>query len=76
MLMVIFGNVTAIEVSRMFWFRFMSALIDIPMLENFVDQATDEVRCDCVIAWGLYIELRLLRSYVEVAKFTLAVNVL
>ena len=50
MLMVIFGNVTAIEVSRMFWFRFMSALIDMPMLENFVDQATDEVRCDCVIA--------------------------
>ena len=32
------------------------------MLENVVLQLTDDVRVDCVIACGLYIDVRLLRS--------------
>jgi hypothetical protein len=42
------------------------------MLEKLVLQLTDEVRVDCVIDWGLYIEFRLLDSKFDVAKLTLA----
>jgi hypothetical protein len=44
------------------------------MLENDVFQFTDDVRVDCVNACGLYIDVRLLRSKLVVAKFTLADN--
>ena len=47
-----------------------------PILEKRVCQETDEVRVDCVSACGLYIEVRLLRSYDDVAKFTLALRLL
>ena len=46
------------------------------MLENDVCHPTDDVRIDCVIAWGLYMEFRLLRSKLDVAKLTLAVRLL
>jgi hypothetical protein len=62
--------------SRIFWFRFIVELRLMPMLEKVVLQLTDDVRVDCVIDWGLYIEFRLLGSKFVVAKFTLADSVL
>jgi hypothetical protein len=40
----------------------MVELSDMPMLEKLVLHDTDEVRVDCVKAWGLYIDERLLVS--------------
>ena len=62
--------------SRMFWFRFMVLLSVSPMLENDVLQFTLDVLVLCVMACGLYMLVRLLRSKLDVAKFTLAENVL
>jgi hypothetical protein len=59
----------------MFWSRFTVPLSVIPRLENVVFQLTDEVRVLCVIACGLYIDVRLLRSKLDVAKFTRADSV-
>ena len=56
------GNVIEMVVSRMFCDKFMVDESDSPMLEKVVLHDTDEVRVDCVIACGLYIDVRLLRS--------------
>ena len=52
----------AILESRIFCERFADELSDIPILENVVLQLTEDVRVDCVMACGLYILVRLLRS--------------
>ena len=62
MLMFRSGSVSAMVESRIFWFRFTVELRLMPMLEKLVLQLTDEVRVDCVIDWGLYIEVRLFGS--------------
>ncbi len=56
------GSVIATVVSRMFCARLALDDNDSPMLEKVVLQLTDDVRVDCVMACGLYIDVRLLRS--------------
>lgn len=60
----------------MFCERLAEELSDSPMLENVVLQLTEEVRVDCVSDCGLYTLVRLLRSYLEDAKLTLAARLL
>ena len=74
MLMFRSGSSMASVESRMFWVMLVLSPRVIPMLEKVVLQFTDDVRVDCVIACGLYIEVRLLRSKLVVAKLTLAEN--
>ena len=62
MLIFRFGKVSETIESRMFCATLASALSDMPILEKLVLQFTDDVRVLWVIAWGLYIEVRLLRS--------------
>ena len=66
------GNVIEMVESRMFCERLADELSDSPMLEKVVLHETDDVRVLCVMACGLYIPVRLLRSNEDVAKFTLA----
>ncbi len=56
------GSVSAMVESRMFWFKLVVVLSVIPILENVVLHDTEDVRVDCVIDCGLYIDERLLRS--------------
>ena len=63
---------SAMVLSRIFWFKLVDEVSVMPMLENVVLHDTDDVRVDCVSAWGLYIEPRLSFSKLVVAKFTLA----
>ena len=56
------GSVTDNVESRMFCERLAVELSESPMLENVVLHDTDDVRVDCDSVWGLYSELRLLRS--------------
>ena len=66
----------AILESRIFCERLAEELSDSPMLEKVVLQLTEEVRVDWVSDCGLYILVRLLRSYFEDAKLTLAERLL
>jgi hypothetical protein len=54
---------------------FIDELTDMLRLEKRVQKLTDEVRVLCVKRCGLYIEVRLLGSKLDVAKLTLADSV-
>ena len=60
--MVRVGRPTVMVESRMFCDRLADELILMFRLEKRVLKPTDEVRVDCVLVWGLYIEVRLFWS--------------
>ena len=66
------GNVIEMEESRIFCERFAEDDRLRPMLENPVLHDTEDVRVLCDLYDGLYSDDRLLVSYEDVAKFTLA----